>query len=66
MTTFDTRSMDRDAPLYRGIVQQVRAQIASGVLAPGDRLPPTRELARLLRVNPNTVAHAYSLLEADG
>ncbi len=66
MNTFDARSIDRDAPLYRGIVQQVRAQIASGVLAPGDRLPPTRELARLLGVNANTVAHAYSLLEAEG
>ncbi len=45
---------------------QIRHQILSGRLAAGTRLPPVRTLAGFLRVNRNTVARAYSELEADG
>ena len=37
-----------------------------GALKPNDKLPPVRTLATELSVNPNTVAKAYKLLEADG
>ena len=37
-----------------------------GVLRPDDQLPSVRALARELGINPNTVAKAYSQLEADG
>lgn len=50
-------------PIYTQIVNQVQAQIASGVLAPGDQLPTVRALAEELRVNFNTVARAYRILD---
>jgi DNA-binding transcriptional regulator YhcF (GntR family) len=54
------------APIYLQIVQQVRYQIASGRLAPGEELPPIRALAEQLVINPNTVARAYRDLERQG
>lgn len=50
-------------PIYIQIVNQVQAQIASGILAPGDQLPTVRALAEELRVNFNTVARAYRMLD---
>jgi GntR family transcriptional regulator len=53
-------------PIYRQLLDQVRAQIATGRLAPGDFLPSVRQVAGELTVNPMTVSKAYSLLERDG
>ena len=53
-------------PLYLQLKEQVKTAVAGGVLKPGDRLPPVRELALKLTVNPNTIARAYSELERDG
>ena len=50
-------------PIYTQIVNQVQAQIAGGVLKPGDQLPTVRALAEELRVNFNTVARAYRILD---
>ncbi len=50
-------------PIYTQIVNQVQAQIAGGVLQPGDQLPTVRALAEDLRVNFNTVARAYRILD---
>jgi GntR family transcriptional regulator len=50
-------------PIYTQIVHQVQAQVASGVLQPGDQLPTVRALAEELRVNFNTVARAYRILD---
>lgn len=50
-------------PIYTQIVNQVQSQIASGVLKPGDQLPTVRALAEELRVNFNTVARAYRILD---
>lgn len=55
-----------DAPIYQQIVDQVRAACLRGALAPGDALPPVRELAAQLGLNRNTVAHAYRLLREQG
>lgn len=54
------------APIYRQIMDQVRALAASGRLKPGDMLPSIRELAADLEVNMMTVSKAYARLEADG
>ncbi len=52
-------------PIYSQIVEQVRGQVAAGVLAPGEQLPTVREVAAELRINFNTVARAYRLLHED-
>jgi GntR family transcriptional regulator len=53
-------------PIYIQIVEQVRQQIARGELSPGDQLPTVRQLATDLRVNFNTVARAYRILDESG
>lgn len=53
-------------PIYRQIVEQVRRQIAGGVIGPGQELPSVRAVAQEHAINPMTVSKAYSLLEAEG
>src|SRR5215211_2260381 len=50
-------------PIYTQIVNQVQTQVAGGILKPGDQLPTVRALAEELRVNFNTVARAYRILD---
>jgi GntR family transcriptional regulator len=50
-------------PIYTQIVYQIQAQVVGGVLKPGDQLPTVRAMAEELRVNFNTVARAYRLLD---
>ena len=50
-------------PIYTQIVNQVQAQVASEILKSGDQLPTVRALAEDLRVNFNTVARAYRILD---
>jgi GntR family transcriptional regulator len=52
-----------DEPLFLQIARQVQQLVLSGVLKPGDQLPTVRELATDLRINFNTVARAYRLLD---
>jgi|SRR5215469_1087431 len=53
-------------PVYRQLIDQVRAGIASGTLEQGDQLPTVRQLAVDLAINPNTVLRAYRELELSG
>jgi GntR family transcriptional regulator len=53
-------------PIYTQIVEAVKHQIVLGRLKPGAQLPTVRELATDLRVNFNTVARAYRMLDEDG
>ena len=53
-------------PFYKQIILQTEMAIADRRLSSGDQLPTVRSLAVELRINPNTVARAYSLLEARG
>jgi len=53
-------------PVYRQLMDQVRAALASGTLAAGDQLPTVRQLAVDLAINPNTVMRAYRELELGG
>ena len=53
-------------PIYRQIVDQTRRLVATGALAPGDKLPSVRTIASDLGVNPMTVSKAYSLLDQAG
>src|SRR5215469_1147421 len=53
-------------PVYRQLIDQVRAGIAAGSLSGGDQLPTVRQLAVDLAINPNTVLRAYRELELGG
>ena len=53
-------------PVYRQIIDQVQAGLASGTLASGDQLPTVRQVAVDLEINPNTVLRAYRELEIRG
>ena len=57
-----TRRGDLSMQIYRQLLEAV----LDGRLRPGERLPPTRELARRLDVSRNTVGVAYERLVADG
>jgi GntR family transcriptional regulator len=53
-------------PIYLQVVDQIKEMIANGRLLPGDQLPTVRALALELRVNFNTVARAYRILDEAG
>jgi len=53
-------------PVFRQIADEVRRSTTVGVLKPNDPLPAVRQLAQQLKVNANTVQHAYRTLEGEG
>ena len=53
-------------PLYAQIAAQIRAEIVSGKLAPGEALPSIRALAKDLKLSVITTKRAYDELEAAG
>lgn len=53
-------------PLYRQLIDQVMAAIASGTLVEGDQLPTVRQAAVDLSINLNTVVRAYREMEIRG
>lgn len=57
---------DSRAPLYLQVIHYYKVQIASGALKPGEEMPSRRELARLFKINPNTVQRAYKEMEEQG
>jgi GntR family transcriptional regulator len=54
------------SPIWVQIEEGVRRMISLGALKPGDPVPSVRDLARTLRVNPNTVARVYQRLAEAG
>ncbi|MEO6624510.1 MAG: GntR family transcriptional regulator [Burkholderiaceae bacterium] len=60
--------LDRNAPipLHEQIKEQIVGMIHAGQLKAGDQLPTMRALSVELKLNVNTVAHAYRELDAAG
>ena len=53
-------------PIYVQLRDQLLHAIGDGVLAPGDQMPTMRQVAVALKVDLNTVRHAYDELEGLG
>ena len=53
-------------PVYRQLMDQVQAALATGSLSVGDQLPTVRSVAVDLTINPNTVLRAYREMEIRG
>lgn len=54
------------APIYAQIIARIKADIATGALSPGSRLPSVRDAAVEHRVNPNTMYRVMTELEREG
>lgn len=57
---------DRKGAIYTQLAEQLAGDIRNGLLKPGDKLPPQRELADYLDVHLSTVTRAYKLCEEQG
>ncbi len=53
-------------PLYQQLKQAIIIDILSEKLSPGDKMPSIRSLAKILKINPNTVAKVYYTLGDEG
>ena len=58
--------VDDPRPVYRQIVEEIQRAVAIGVIKPNEPLPPAAALAKDLKVNINTVQHAYRQLAIEG
>jgi len=56
---------DEKIPIYLQIMKAIKQEIATANLKAGDKLPSVREMAEILKVNPNTVQRAYQELERE-
>jgi GntR family transcriptional regulator, transcriptional repressor for pyruvate dehydrogenase complex len=65
-TIFKTIDAERRGTTFEEVVSQLREMIHSGELRPGDRLPPERDLAKLLGVSRPTLRAGISSLAAVG
>ena len=66
MTDWTPSIADSGKPRYLAIAEAIDADIRSGALAPGDRLPPQRRLAERLGIDFTTVSRAYAEAQARG
>lgn len=57
---------DNGVPVYVQIRDQMLQAIGAGVLCPGEQMPTMRQVAVALKVDLNTVRHAYTDLEQTG
>jgi GntR family transcriptional regulator / MocR family aminotransferase len=62
---FDLKPRSEE-PLYRQLYSRLLSEIRTGAIKPGERLPPTRELAHSLNVSRNTVLLVFEQLTAEG
>jgi GntR family transcriptional regulator len=68
VTSIMLRQIDKRDPtdLYEQVAAEIRRAIADGEAKPGERLPPSKDLAAVLGVNTNTVLRALRLLRDEG
>src|ERR1022692_1756938 len=61
-----TAELQRPVPLYMQVVRQLRAQIASGELAEGERIPSQREIMQHWRISMQTSSKVIGALKTEG
>lgn len=54
------------SPIYLQVMKDLKKKMIKGKLRPGDKMPSSRDLAVLYKVNQNTAARIYRELEAEG
>lgn len=54
-----------NSPIYAQVITEVKKQIVSGNLKPGEKIPSVRDFAKEAGVNPNTIQRAVSELERE-
>ena len=54
---------DNERPIYIQLVEMIRIEIVSGKFKKGQKIPSVRELALIMKVNPNTMQKALVELE---
>ncbi|MFS0776676.1 PLP-dependent aminotransferase family protein [Neobacillus sp. 3P2-tot-E-2] len=60
-------SIDKtEKPIYQALAGQLEQDIVNGVLLPGTKLPPQRELADYLDLNVSTISKAFKMCELKG
>lgn len=57
---------DSETPIYRQLVEQINAEIRSGVLKTGTQLPTVRQMAEKLHLSCGTIKHVYDCLQEMG
>lgn len=66
MQTWTPALPDDGTPIYLAIADHIGRDIRTGVLSPGDRLPPQRRLAEVLGIDFTTVSRGYAEAQARG
>lgn len=66
MLDFSGLILNPSEPVYLQIAAYVKRQIFTGAAEQGTPLPSRRELAAILKVNPNTVQKSVRLMEEEG
>ena len=66
MLDFSGLELNTSEPVYLQIAAYVKRQIFTGAAEQGNPLPSRRELAAMLKINPNTVQKAVRLMEEEG
>jgi DNA-binding GntR family transcriptional regulator len=61
-----TTELDRPVPLYMQVVRQLRAQIASGELRDGDRLPSQRQMMARWHISMQTASKVIGAMKTEG
>lgn len=64
--TWKPRKEALSQPYYRALARDLEEKIKAGLLAPGVRLPPQREIADYLDLNYTTITRAYELCKRKG
>ncbi|MDQ7826001.1 MAG: GntR family transcriptional regulator [Candidatus Eremiobacteraeota bacterium] len=53
-------------PIYLQLIEQIKYHISVGTMKAEDQLPSVRKLSMDLRINPNTIAKAFNIMENEG